>query len=231
MSGPTAGWSRIRRLAWVAAAGMIAAGCASLGVRTDYDRDVAFGGFRSYAWVDSTKVVRDHEGGRFLERRVRRAVDRGLGERGFVADSEGDPDFLVTAFVIGPTPEERRWRYWPTAPCGQVVSISIAVGYPYGYGRPNRPWPWRSPYYRYPWGYACGYRIGFGYLWIPVYETPGDRLAGTLVIDILDAETRDLIWRGSAEGAVLTYAGESVSQEELDEVATRILREFPPGRR
>lgn len=231
MSARISGRGTRRATVWALASGVVVLGCASLGVRTDYDRDVSFAAFRSYAWVDSTKVVRDHEGGPFLERRVRRAVDRGLDARGFVADSEGDPDFLVTAFVIGPTPEERQWRYWPTAPCGSVVSISIGIGYPYGYGHRSRPWPWRTPYYRYPWGYACSYRIGFGYLWIPVYETPGDRLAGTLVIDILDAETRDLIWRGSAEGAVLTYAGESVSQEELDEVATGILREFPPGRR
>jgi hypothetical protein len=189
MSARNAGWPS-SRLGWVAASLAIITGCASLGVRTDYDREVAFGAFRSYAWID-----------------------------------------LITAFVIGPTPEERRWRYWPAAPCGSVVSISIGIGYPYGYGSRHHQWPWRSPYFHYPWGYACSYRIGFGYLWIPIYEEPGNRVAGTLVIDILDAQSRDLIWRGSAEGAVLTYAGESVSQEQLDEVATRILREFPPGRR
>ena len=231
MRETTVGWSRARRLAWVTAAGMILVGCASLGVRTDYDRDVTFGTFRSYAWIDSARVVRDSLSSPFLDRRVRRAVDRGLRARGFAADSEGHPDFLVSAFVIGPTPEEQRWRYWPAAPCGSVVSISIGMGYPYGYGLRHSRWPWRSPYFHYPWGYACGYRVGFGYLWIPVYEEPGNRLAGTLVIDILDAQTRDLIWRGSAEGAVLTYAGESVSQEELDEIAARILHQFPPGRR
>jgi hypothetical protein len=189
-----------------------------------------FGSLKSYAWIDSAKVVRDSTVSPFLERRVRRAVDQALRERGFVADS-ANPDFLVTALVIGPTPEEQRWEYWPTAPCGSFVSISVGLGYPYGYGRRHPRWPWRSPYFSYPWGYACGYRVGFGYLWIPVYEEPGDRLAGTLVIDILDARTRDLIWRGSAEGAVLQYGGEAVSQEELDEIATRILREFPPGSR
>jgi hypothetical protein len=91
--------------------------------------------------------------------------------------------------------------------------------------------PWRSPYFAYPWGYACSYRVGFGYLWWPVYGQPGDRLAGTLVIDILDARTRELIWRGSAEGAVAKYGGETVSQEELDDIAIKILREFPPDAR
>jgi hypothetical protein len=64
-----------------------------------------------------------------------------------------------------------------------------------------------------------------------VYEEPGDRLAGTLVIDMLDPGTQELIWRGSAEGAVLEYDGEAASQEELDGIAARILRDFPPGSR
>ena len=162
----------------------------------------------------------------FLERRVRRAIDRGLRERGFIADSEANPDFLVTALVIGPTREESRWQYWPAAPCGPVVSLSFGIGYPFGYGLRHPRWPWRSPYFRAPWGYACSYRVGFGYLWLPVYEEPGDRLAGTLVIDILDVRTRDVIWRGSAEGAVLSDGG---TQQELDDLAVRILREFPPG--
>jgi len=226
VGGPNAG-----RLAWVIAAGLVIVGCASLGVRTDYDRDVAFGAFRSYAWIDSTKVVRDHPASPFLERRVLRAVDRALHGRGFVPDSGRHPDFLVTAFVIGPSQEERHWQYWPAAPCGSVVSISIGMGYPYGYGLRHHQWPWRSPWYHYPWGYACGYRVGFGYLWIPVYEEPGNRLAGTLVIDILDPTSRELIWRGSAEGAVVRSGGEAGSQEDLDDIAATILRQFPPGRK
>jgi hypothetical protein len=233
MNARTRWWARTTGLWWVAALGLAGLGCASLGVRTDYDREVAFAALRSYAWIDSARVVRDADNGvsPFLERRVRRAVDQGLRGRGFVADSAGTPDFLVTAFVIGPTPEEHRWQYWPAAPCGPIVTVSFGVGYPYGYGLRHPRWPWRSPFFRYPWGYACSYRVGFGYLWLPVYEEPPEHLVGTLVIDILDAGTRNLIWRGSAEGAVLRYPGEPVSQEELDDIATRILREFPPGSR
>jgi hypothetical protein len=229
MSAKAGGGRSGRGLAWACASAAVVLGCASLGVRTDYDREATFEAFRSYAWIDSAEIVRDSVASPFLERRVRRAVDRGLQARGFVPDAEGNPDFLVTAFVVGPTPERDRWRYWPASPCGPVVSLWFGVGYPYGYGLRHPRWPWRSPYFRQPWGYACSYRVGFGYLWLPVYEEPGDRLAGTLVIDILDARTRDLVWRGSAEGAVPGYDGGTATQEELDHVATRILREFPPG--
>jgi Domain of unknown function (DUF4136) len=217
----------ITRLGWLAVAGTAILACASLGVRTDYDRDVAFGAFRSYAWTDSSRSDQERKSDPFLERRLRRAVDGALRARGFAADSEGTVDFLVTAFVIGPTAEEGRWRYWPAAPCGPVVPWSLGAWYPYGYGLRHPRWPWRSPFYHYPWGYACSYRLGFGYLWVPVYEAPGDRLAGTVVVDILRPDTRELLWRGSLEGAV-RYDGEAMSQEELDDIATRILHQFPP---
>lgn len=212
------------------AAGSI--GCAANRVRTDYDRDALFANLRTYAWVDSAEVVRDSTASPFLERRVRRAVDRALEERGLAPTSvDQSPDVLVTAFVVSPTAAERRAWYWATAPCGPVISLRIGIGYPYGYGLRPRHWPWRSPFFRYPWGYACAYRVGFGYLWLPVYEEPGDRLPGTLVIDILDPTTRAPIWRGSAEGALGRYMGEAASQEELDAIARSIMREFPPGSR
>ena len=212
MNARAGAWTWSRRLAWALASAVVVLGCASLGVRTDYDREVAFGAFQNYAWMDSAEIVRDSLASPFLERRVRRAVDRGLHSRGFVADSEGNPDFFVTAFVVGPGPEESRWRYWSATPCGPVVSLWVGVGYPYGYGLRHPRWPWRSPYFRQPWGYACSYRVGFGYLWLPVYEEPGNRLAGTLVIDILDARTRELVWRGSAEGAVPGTRGKRLAK-------------------
>jgi hypothetical protein len=220
---------------WIRLSGIlgIAAGaCATNRVLIDYDHDAVFANLRTYAWVDSARVAVDSTASPFLERRVRRAVDRGLKERGFtLADAEGHPDILVTAFVVGPTTRARRVRYWSTAPCGPVVSVRIAFGYPYGYGLRHPRWPWRSPYFREPWGYACAYRVGFGYLWLPVYEEPGQRLPGTLVIDILDPATRDPIWRGSAEGAVWQDGRDAPAQEELDGIVTTILRAFPPGSR
>jgi hypothetical protein len=223
---------RLHYLLAIAAWAASANGCATNQARIDYDQEALFANLRTYAWIDSAAVVRDTTASPFLERRVRRAVDHALKERGFIlAAAEGSPDILVTAFVVGPTAAERRAWYWSTAPCGPVLSFGIRLGYPYGYGLRHRRGPWRSPFFREPWGYACAYRVGFGYLWLPVYEEPGDRLPGTLVIDILDPATRAPIWRGSAEGAVRRYGSEAASQEELDDVAASILKEFPPGSR
>jgi hypothetical protein len=210
--------------------GASAGACAANRVRIDYDAAAPFASMRSYAWVDSAAVVRDSAASPFLARRVRRAVDRALRERGFVlSDAEERPDILVTAFIVGPTASDRRRWYWSAAPCGPVVSLRIAFGYPYGYGLRRPRWPWRSPYFREPWGYACAYRIGFGYLWLPLYETPRERLPGTLVIDLLDPATHEPIWRGSAEGAVRPYEADAPSQEEFDQIVASILKGFPPG--
>jgi Domain of unknown function (DUF4136) len=227
MASSTHRWVRAGALAGIA--WMAATACApAFRVHTDYDSEARFANLRTYAWIDSAPIVRDSGANPFLERRVRRAVEHGLHERGLALGTDGAPDILVTAFVLGPTSTRTRRPRWSTAPCGPVVSLRIGIGYPYGFGVRHPWWPWRSPYYRYPWGYACSYRIGFGYMWLPIYEAPATRLAGTLVIDVLDPETQTLIWRGSAEGAVAVDDRESASQEELDEVAIRILREFPP---
>ena len=210
----------------------VAGACATNRVLVDYDQEVAFANLRTYAWADSPGVAHDSAANPFLERRVRRAVDRALGERGLtLADAADGADLLVTAFVVGPSARDGRVPYWSSAPCGPVVSLRFTFGYPFGYGLRHPRWPWRTPYYREPWGYACAYRVGFGYRWLPVYEEPGRRLPGTLVIDILDPDTRAPIWRGSAEGAVWQYGAEAPTQEQLDRIVADILRPFPPGSR
>jgi hypothetical protein len=209
-----------------------ASGCGpSLRVRTDYDPEVSFKSFHVYAWTDSNGVRTDTTVSPFLERRIRRAVDRYLADRGFVATVFGNPDFLVTAFVVGPAEQDTRWRTWRTAPCGPVVTFGYGVGYPYGYSVHHHRWNWPTPYFRQPWGYVCSYQVGYGYLWLPVYEEPVERLAGTLMIDVLDPLTNELVWRGSAEGAVFAGGQQAPTQEELDDIVGQILREFPPGTR
>lgn len=207
-----------------------AAGCGpSLRVRTDYDPEVSFKSLHLYAWIDSNGVRTDTTVSPFLERRLRRAVDRHLADLGFVVTAFGNPDFLVTAIVVGPAEQESRWRTWTSAPCGPLVTFGIGVGYPYGYGMHHHHWSWPTPYFRQPWGYVCSYQVGYGYLWLPVYEHPAERLAGTLMIDVLDPLTKELVWRGSAEGVVFADRQQAPAQEELDDIVGQILREFPPG--
>ena len=62
-----------------------------------------------------------------------------------------------------------------------------------------------------------------------MYEQPSDRMPGTLVVDVMDPTSNELIWRGWAEGALLDREV-ARSQEQVDDVVASILEKFPPGR-
>jgi hypothetical protein len=76
-------------------------------------------------------------------------------------------------------------------------------------------------------GYGTGYRRGHHSIFV------GDRFGrvesyqeGTLIIDIVDARTRQLVWRGWTRGAVhpARFTDEAVDRNVRD-----ILSRFPPG--
>lgn len=224
MSGSFVKW----RFAPLAALAVVSS-CAPYQVRTDFDREVSFSGMRTFAWMDSARTREEQSGNPFLERRVRRAVEKGMNERGLTPAEANRADLLVTAFVIGPTRQDLRSSRWMGVTCGPSLSVWFGPRYPFGFSRRGSPWFFPGPYYRNPWGYACAYRIGFGYGWLPLYDAPGGRLAGTLVIDILDGETHELLWRGSAEGALIDARRSDQSQEEIDRIVREVLKRFPPG--
>ncbi len=207
-----------------AATVVVTMGCATTRVRTDFDPQASFSNLRTYSWLDSAAVrERLAQTNPFLERRIKRAVDRSLEQQGYSRASGGRADFLVTALVVN---EDGRGvtRRPPV-----TVHLGIGYGYPYGF---SYPWYRRGyPYWRNPWGYASAYRLGFGYMWLPVYERPHGRLPGTLVVDVYDGGSRELIWRGTAEGALIGVSRSAESQDYLNETVSKILEKFPPGRR
>lgn len=50
---------------------------------------------------------------------------------------------------------------------------------------------------------------------------------GTLVVDLFDARTKKLIWRGSLTDALSNNSGKNI--KNLDEGATKMFDHFPPG--
>lgn len=74
----------------------------------------------------------------------------------------------------------------------------------------------RSGWYGYRWHYWGG-----GMTRVNSYPE------GTLVIDIIDRKSRNLVWRGVGEGAFSTM---NPSDKKVHSAVTRILRTFPPGR-
>lgn len=229
---------------FLAIAAVILGSCAPYQVSTDYDEKVSFTDKRTFAWLDSTRLdtTRRQESTRqtfnrrhedetsnpFLERRVKRAVEMAMAERGLTTVDASSADLLVTAFVIGPTRQDRLASRWLGTTCGPSLSVWFGRSYPFGYSRRGSRWFFPGSYWRDPWGYACSYRMGFGYGWMPLYGAPGRHLDGTLVVDILDGETHELLWRGSAEGALINPRRSDQSQEEIDRIVREVLKSYPP---
>lgn len=84
---------------------------------------------------------------------------------------------------------------------------SFGVEVPFGPYRWYRPW-WG------PYG---------GYTYVSYYDE------GSLVIDIIDARTKDLAWRGVATRVVRDYRTAEDMQRDINEAVTKILKNFPPG--
>lgn len=71
---------------------------------------------------------------------------------------------------------------------------------------------------------------GFGWGWNPWwgvnYNHPVTSTEGTLLIDILDAKTKELVWQGKGSG----YLTQNVEKkdERIKEFVTKILEKYPP---
>lgn len=52
---------------------------------------------------------------------------------------------------------------------------------------------------------------------------------GTLIIDIVAAKNKELIWRGAGTGLVKNYKSQEKMQKSIDTYVADILNHFPPG--
>lgn len=76
------------------------------------------------------------------------------------------------------------------------------------------------------WGYAYGrYGRHWGPRMVDVYEYQ----EGTLIIDFVDARTKELFWRGAATGVIDPYASPEERGKIINEAVTKVLDKFPPA--
>jgi hypothetical protein len=69
-----------------------------------------------------------------------------------------------------------------------------------------------------------GYRYGRYGRRVGTYTTVEKYQQGTLVVDLVDATAKELVWRGWAKGEV----NDSVSKEKIDDTVGKILDKYPP---
>jgi hypothetical protein len=73
------------------------------------------------------------------------------------------------------------------------------------------------------WGWRRFGGGGFG----DATTTEQDYKVGTLVVDLYDAKTKQLIWRGSAQDTVSDNAAKN--EKNLDKGVAKMFKPFPPG--
>jgi hypothetical protein len=76
------------------------------------------------------------------------------------------------------------------------------------------------------WGYGYGpYRGWYGGGGTDVYQYQ----QGTLIIDFVDATTKQLVWRGTAQGVLSEGKSDpETQQKKIDNVVGKLLQNYPP---
>ncbi|WP_439880568.1 DUF4136 domain-containing protein [Pontibacter sp. MBLB2868] len=82
------------------------------------------------------------------------------------------------------------------------------------------------PGFGYGYSYWYGYRYNYGDGGIPEFRNIREYRAGTLVIDLIDRNTNQLIWRGWSE-SVLDPAT-AVDSRKINRIIANIMSRFPP---
>ncbi len=75
-------------------------------------------------------------------------------------------------------------------------------------------------------GYGPGWGAGRGLMTSDTYVRQYEQ--GTLIVDIVDPRTKRLVWRGSAQAEVYSYATPEQREARIDDAVGQILERFRP---
>ncbi len=192
------------------------AGCATVQARTDYAPDVSFTQFSTYDWVE-----RESDAGGdpavnspLLARHIQDAVEGELGRMGYRKVTSDTPDFRIAYRVIAYEQSSVDGSYGYGGPYG-YPGYSYRRGF-FGYRYYGRRY--YTPYY----GYRSLGHAGTGYV--------NDYLRGTLVLDIIDVRTDEVVFRGWARKSLDSDPRPEKVRMYVNEAVEKILEDFPPER-
>lgn len=162
---------------------------------TDFDRAADFSQYKTFAWgKPEIDVENPVYDSDLINDRIRHAVETEFAKRGIVK-SHSDPDFIVRYHTYT---EEKKSR---------------TGGYPNPYS-----------YRYYPFGF---YPFAFGYAYPYYWMSPPqirEFTEGTLILDILDNRSNELVWRGAVSGNVDDLAG---LKKQIDKGIKAIMKKYP----
>jgi len=152
-------------------------------VKTDYDRNVNFGQYKTYSWEQvKTKDALDVD-------RIKAAVNAALTAKGWTqVDSGGDVCIMAVEITRN-----------------QQTLNTFYDGFGGG-------WGWRR--------FGGG---GFG----EATTTTETYKVGTVVVDLFDHKTKQLVWRGSASDTLSNNSDKNI--KKLDKGVEKMFKKFPPS--
>lgn len=194
----------ISRLAGLALASSLA-GCSMIDVSTDYDPSVDFARLTTYDWLPGPqkRTGNPRIDNPLLKKRIRAAVESQLAAKGYEKASADRADFLIA---------------YHAAIHRRLSVESMNTDYGYGSGR-----GWDDHRYGHGWGY---HRAWSSAPMSRTYTRYYDE--GSLILDFVTPQTRELIWRGAAKAAIDEADSPNTKRERINEAVRRMLEQFPP---
>ncbi len=176
--------------------------CSSVKVSTDYDAGSDFSALKTFSWYEPsiTETTR-YAASEIMDRRIRGSIEQGLVGKGFNTVTS-TPDFYVNYSV---TTEDKI----------DVDTYNTYAGYAPG-------WGWRGGF---------GYRGMYIGMDMVTTDVDVDQYKeGTLILDIIDPTSGQLIWRGLASKRLPSSTNPEKMNELVNKVVTELLKNFPPER-
>ncbi|MDJ1495505.1 DUF4136 domain-containing protein [Cytophagaceae bacterium DM2B3-1] len=168
-------------------------------VATDYDKNVDFSKFKTFAWMKEDIQVGSNPlyTSKLINRNIKEHVELELVKRGLMrVNPDQSPDLLISFHTYT---EKKHMAY----------NYGSPMLYPGGY---------RMGWWYYPWGYG-----NWPYAWNSNFRSY-NYTEGTLIVDVIEASTKELIWRGSASGVIDTPKR---LEKQITKGVTKIMKHYP----
>lgn len=180
-------------------------GCVSIDVYTEVADQNDFSVYRTYDWKEDLQHQPDDPriDNTLLRARIRRAVERRFAELGYERRTSDTPDIYIGYH----------------AEVNRRIESSKPKDYYAAAGRKDYLGGYRGRYgsYGQEWGKVA--------VPMPAYEYD----QGVLSLDIIDAKSGKLVWRGWARAEINLWIPDNRRGKRIDEAIERILAEYPPG--
>jgi len=178
----------------------IATSCVSVRVTSDYDQKTEFKEYKTFAFYK--KGIDNVEISDLDKRRILKAIESELEAKGFTKSN--NPDILVNIF---------------TKAREKVNVYNNNWGWGGGFGWGGFGWGGFGWGGFGPWGWG-----GAGFDNNNITRST----EGTLFIDLIDADKKELAWQGQGTGNLITSGNVAKKEARINEFVTEIMTKYPP---